>query len=211
MFKKGISILIILFLLQLTVVSCFRKSQKCKGKLTYSTVTIANNLPYPTLTSFMDSTDKTIHYDSLTIQNNLYGEQFDCYYAQLKSTFVKSAYAFQPAEPQTTIVDRIDSTRFITLRDYNTTHMAGSDISDILYHTLGHTNHWTDMGIPTSQLVNDLNTQLSNPTIGASISHASRLSQKPTSSLDTVQFMFMYYLSNGKVLSDTTTEFVIVF
>ncbi len=211
MFKKGISLLAIIFLLQLTIVSCFRETQHCKGRLIYSKISIANNLPYPTFSTFKDSINKTIHYDSLTIQNNLDGETFDCYYAQIQSAIVKSAYAFKPAPPQVTMVDRIDSIRFITLRDYNATHLAGSNIGDILYHTLGNTNNWTGTGIPTSQLVNDLNTQLSKTSIGANIAHASRLSQKPTLSGDSIQFSFEYYLSNGNVLKDTTVEFKIIF
>ncbi len=215
MLKKGISLLAIIFLLQLTIVSCFRETQHCKGRLTYSKISIANNLPYPTFSTYKDSINKTIHYDSLTIQNNLDGETFDCYYAQIQSAIVKSAYAFKPAPPQVTIVDRIDSIRFITMRDYNSTHLAGSNIGDILYHTLGNTNNWTGNGIPTSLLVSELNIDLSSSKhIYAAIGqtgHASRLSQKPTNSGDSVQFSFDYFLSNGKVLSDTTIKFVIVY
>lgn len=212
MFKKGISLLAIIFLLQLTIVSCFRETQHCKGRLIYSKISIANNLPYPTFSTFKDSINKTIHYDSLTIQNNLDGETFDCYYAQIQSAIVKSAYAFKPAPPQVTMVDRIDSIRFITLRDYNATHLAGSNIGDILYHTLGNTNNWTGTGIPTSLLVSELNIDLSSSNhIYAATGHASRLSQKPTSSGDTIQFSFEYYLSNGNVLRDTTVEFKIIF
>jgi hypothetical protein len=110
------------------------------------------------------------------------------------------------------MVDRIDSIRFITLQDYNATHLAGSNIGDILYHTLGNTNNWTGTGIPTSLLVSELNNDLSSGThIYAATGHASRLSQKPTSSGDTVQFVFEYYLSNGKLLSDTTVLFNIRF
>jgi hypothetical protein len=209
MYKKGILIMAFFLAIQILTVSCFRQTQKCKGQFNNAKFLVAKDLPYPTFSTFKDSTIVEIEFDSLTIQTFIEGETFDCFYAQLKSILVKSAYAFKPAPPQVTIIDRIDSIHYTTLRNFDASHIKGSIVDDILYHTLGNSNNWTGGGIPTSSLTSEYNVSLSKTTSYASIGHSSRLSSKPAINGDTVQLAIHYYLNNGKIFSDTSTKFIL--
>lgn len=210
MFKKGISILIVLFALQFLLVSCF-KQQYCKGKFTSAKCSTSKVLPYPEFNYFDTNTISTIHFDSLTISNQLMGETYDCYYAKIKSLLVTEAYAFQPAPPQIEMQDRLDSIKMITVRNFNATHLAGSSIDDITKHVMNDYNNWNATIINSSELTKNYNDQLSKTIDDLNVDHYSKFTQKPTNSGDTVEISINYYLSNGIILRDTATKFVLVY